>query len=159
MRFHFAAVPVHDSGAAENELNHFLASHRVMAVDRQLVADGARSAWAVCVSYVDSSCAAPATVGGHAGTKKQIDYREVLPPADFAVYAKLRDLRKVLAQRDGVPPYSVLTNEQIAALVQRAARTVADFGAIDGIGPAKVDKYAPAFLAILCPSAPAQEQS
>ncbi len=53
MRMHFICVPVLDGGAAEGELNRFLASNRVLAVERQLVVDGTRSAWAVCVSYVE----------------------------------------------------------------------------------------------------------
>lgn len=53
MRLHFMTIPVYESAAAEAELNRFLASHRVLAVDRQLVVDGTRSAWAVCVSFVE----------------------------------------------------------------------------------------------------------
>jgi len=54
---HFVTIPVFDSGAAQAELNRFLAAHRVLAVERQLIADGAGSAWAVCVSYVDRPAA------------------------------------------------------------------------------------------------------
>jgi hypothetical protein len=49
MRLHFVTVPIHGSAEAEEELNQFLATHRVIAVDRQLVTDGQRSAWAICV--------------------------------------------------------------------------------------------------------------
>ena len=51
MRFHFAAVPVHGSAEAERELNVFLGSDRVVDVERYLVAEGAQSVWAICVSY------------------------------------------------------------------------------------------------------------
>lgn len=60
VRLHFVTIPVFESDAAEAELNRFLAGHRVLAVDRQLVADGPRSAWTVCVSYVDR----PVTASG-----------------------------------------------------------------------------------------------
>lgn len=46
MRLHFVTVPIHGSDAAESELNRFLATHRVIAVGWQLMADGPRSAWA-----------------------------------------------------------------------------------------------------------------
>lgn len=55
MRFHFAAVPVHGSAEAERELNVFLGSHRVVGVERHLVADGTQSGWAICVSYTDTT--------------------------------------------------------------------------------------------------------
>jgi len=35
MRLHFLPIPVHSSTAAEAELNHFLATHRVLGIDRQ----------------------------------------------------------------------------------------------------------------------------
>lgn len=55
MRLHFATIPIHDAQGPAAELNRFLASHRVLSVDRQLVQDGPRSAWAVCVAFVDGA--------------------------------------------------------------------------------------------------------
>ena len=66
MRLHFVTVPIHGSAEAEEELNQFLAMHRVIAVDRQLVADGARSAWAICVAGADASA------------KKRVNHRYAL---------------------------------------------------------------------------------
>lgn len=100
MRLHFAAVPVLDSAEAEDGLNAFLASHRVVAIERYLVTDGPRSVWAVCVSYTDGAHTAnPPTPG----RKERVDYKEVLDPATFAVFARLREARKALAERDGRP--------------------------------------------------------
>jgi len=103
MRLHFVTVPIHGSAEAEAELNQFLATHRVIAVDRQLVSDGPRSAWAICITYVEPGAGAGLDAGGKKG---RVDYREVLPEAEFQVFAKLRDLRKRLAEREGVPPYA-----------------------------------------------------
>ena len=55
MRLHCAAIPVHGSTEAERELTTFLGSHRVLGVERHLVADGAQSAFAICVSYTDAT--------------------------------------------------------------------------------------------------------
>lgn len=147
MRLHFALIPIHGGEMAQNELNHFLAARRVAAVDRQFVSDGARSAWAICVTYVDGGVTTPGTTDSSG--KKGVDYRDVLPPAEFQVYSKLRDLRKQVAQRDGVPPYAVFTNEQLAEMVRRNVRTAAELAKIDGVGPARVEKYATAFLEVL----------
>ncbi len=146
MRLHFATVPVFSgTQAAEAELNAFLASHRVDSVDRQLVVDGPRSAWAICVAYVDGP-----EPGSKAASKKgRVDYREVLPPEQFQVFARLRELRKKLAEREGVPPYALFTNEQLAEMVRRRAASLAALGAIDGVGPARLEKYGAAFLEVL----------
>src|SRR6185436_11993097 len=108
------------------ELNQFLASHRVIAVDRQLVMDGPRSAWAICVTYVNADAGAGAGAGS--GEKNRVDYRDVLPEEEFQVFAKLRDLRKRIAEQEGMPPYALFTNKQLAELVRRRVRTPADLG-------------------------------
>lgn len=50
MRMHFVAIPVLGNADMERELNQFLATHRVLSVDRHLVDNGAASVWAICVS-------------------------------------------------------------------------------------------------------------
>lgn len=145
MRMHFFRIPMLDPGDAAGELNRFLASHRVVSVDREWVADGTNSAWAVCVTYVGTG-PADAASGPKGG---RIDYREVLSSAEFAVFAQLRALRKTLAEGEGVPVYAVFTNEQLAAMVTRRAATAADIAAIPGVGEARLKKYGEALLSVL----------
>ena len=148
MNFHFATIPVFGGTApAEDDLNRFLTSHRVIGVERQLVEDGPRTAWAVCVTYVEQGGAADTTA--KEPRKPSIDYREVLPPAQFEVFARLRALRKETAQREGVPPYALFTNEQLAEMVQRGIRSREGLATIDGVGPARLEKYGEAVLEVL----------
>ena len=42
---------VQDSGGTEAELNGFLSSHKVLAIDRQLIDQGVNSFWTICVDY------------------------------------------------------------------------------------------------------------
>jgi len=149
----FFSVPALDPASAEAELNRLLAAGRVAGLERQFVAAGAASFWAVCVSLADGPGPLPAALKAGAGRK--LDYREVLSEADFAVFARLRDLRKTLAEAEGVPPYAVLppyavfTNEQLAALVTGRVHSVEAMARIEGIGPARVERYASAFLPVL----------
>lgn len=148
MRLHFATVPIHDGRAEEDELNRFLAAHRVVGIERHFVADGVRSAWAVCVAWVDAE---PPRAGPPRaeGKKERVDYRELLEPEQFATYAKLREVRKRLAERDGVPPYAVVTNEQMAEMVRRQVQTLAEVARIDGVGPARLERYGVVLLEVL----------
>jgi hypothetical protein len=52
--FRFFLVPVKGSGDVEVELNGFLASHQVLAVDRRFIDCGENSSWAICVDYQTS---------------------------------------------------------------------------------------------------------
>ena len=39
----------------------------------------------------------------------------MLKPEEFEVFSRLREWRKAAAEKEGVPVYTVLTNEQLAA--------------------------------------------
>lgn len=146
MRLKFFAVPIQNDAQATDELNAFLASHRVLSVERQLIHDGSQSFWAVCVTYSDDS---PAVSSTSTSKKARVDYQEVLSPTDFAVFAKLRDLRRDLSAQAGVPPYALFTNEQLAAFVTERATSLAALEKIDGVGVARVEKYGGHFVKLL----------
>ncbi|MEW6220413.1 MAG: reverse transcriptase/maturase family protein [Thermodesulfobacteriota bacterium] len=84
MKYRFFAVPALDPEVAASELNGFLGSVRVANLEKNLIADGQRSFWAVCVAYWEGG--APA-----AGRGARIDYREVFDEKDFALFARLRE--------------------------------------------------------------------
>ena len=79
----------------------------------------------------------------------KIDYREVLSPEDFAVFARLRQLRKEIAQAEAVPVYTIFTNDQLAQMVQSRATTKAALEKIAGVGDARIEKYGPRVLEFL----------
>jgi superfamily II DNA helicase RecQ len=149
MKYRFFAIPALDPEAGQDALNAFCAGRRVVSVDKHFVAESGNSFWAVCVTWQDGP--APGKAGPDS-RRDRIDYRAVLSEADFAVHAELRNLRKRLSEQDGVPAYALFTNEQLAEMVTRRARTVVDLGAIEGVGKSRVDRYGAAFLAVLNPS-------
>jgi hypothetical protein len=96
----FFMIPLQESARAADELNGFLSSHRILSIERHFVPDGVNSAWAVCVTYLQS----PERPPGEKAVGR-VDYREVLSDADFQVFARLRSLRKTLAEQEGVPAW------------------------------------------------------
>lgn len=153
MKYRFFHILARDPAAETEVLNRFLAERRIVAVDRQFVADGGNSFWAFSVAYRDGASASDPTGAPGRPEKAKIDYREVFDERDFATFAALRTLRKELAEAEGVPAYALFTNEQLAAMVRGKARTVADLAAIEGVGKSRVEKYAAAFLKVLVDSA------
>jgi superfamily II DNA helicase RecQ len=143
MKFQFFIIPVHSIEQHQQDLNNFCASHRVANIEKEFVNDGANSFWAVSITY-------------HSGTENQlslkkakIDYREVLNEKDFAVFAKLRLLRKKFAEEEGVPAYAIFTNEQLASMVRNRVQTRSALASIGGIGEARLNKYGEIFLSCL----------
>ena len=59
------------------------------------------------------------------GKRGKVDFKDVLSDPEFAVFARLRALRKEKADAEGVPAYALFTNDQLAEMVQRRVGTVA----------------------------------
>ena len=74
------------------------------------------SFWTFCVEYLESAPAAPRR---RASKLPKVDYKEVLKPEEFEVFSRLRDWRKGVAEKEGVPVYVVFTNEQLAEMVKK----------------------------------------
>lgn len=144
MQFQMFTIPaVRANDSAVEELNQFLRSHRVVNVDRQLINDGQNSYWTFCVSWLPAGSPGPKA---SRSSKPRVDYRQVLNEHDFAVFARLRTLRKELAEAEGVPAYALFTNEQLAEMVRRKAATPTALAEIQGVGEGRVAKYGEAFL-------------
>lgn len=157
MRLHFFSVPAQGGHAEQDALNRHLATHRVSHIERQFVADGAFSYWSLCVTTVEaanSPSSADANTTSRRGGKT-IDWREVLAADEFALYDRLRRLRKGLAEAEGLPPYAVFSNEQLAAMVQGRVVTAAALAAIPGVGEARMKRYAESFVPLLAEGVPA----
>ncbi|MCA9712505.1 MAG: HRDC domain-containing protein, partial [Myxococcales bacterium] len=114
MRLKCFSIPALDPDASSEEVSAFLAGRRILAIDRQFVEDGAASYWAICVTYQPGEPGDTAAMA----RRPKVDYREVLSEEDFAVFAKLRALRKQLSDREKVPAYALFTNEQLATMVR-----------------------------------------
>jgi superfamily II DNA helicase RecQ len=148
MSLRFFTIPVLDDGRAAAELNGFLHHHKVLSVDRRWVEQGSNSFWHFCIDYLDGSSPL-ATPPRASQSRPRVDYKEILSPEEFAVFARLRDLRKEIAQTEAVPVYTIFTNEHLARMVQARAASKADLEKIAGVGDARIDKYGGQVLDVL----------
>jgi superfamily II DNA helicase RecQ len=147
MAFEFIQIPANGQGSAKEELNKLLRGGRIASVRKEFVSNGEDSFWAFCVEFLDGSLGVADKA--RAATGPKIDYKEVLNEVDFAVFARLRDLRKAISDKEAIPAYSIFTNEQLAAMVTGKVDSLTAMNAIPGVGAARLDKYGAAFLAAL----------
>jgi superfamily II DNA helicase RecQ len=137
----FFISPFGEKSVSE-ELNAFLRSHRIVNVDKKLI-DGERgTGWVFLVEYGMENN----RNGGPNASSQRIDYREVLNAAEYALFDKLRGLRKDAAEKAGIPVYAVFTNDQLAGMIKKQPKTAKDLPAIPGIGEARVKQYGEMFL-------------
>ena len=124
-----------------DELNAFLRSHRIINVEKRLI-DGERgTGWVFLVEYGN-------TEGKNSSNaqSQRIDYREVLNSVEYALYDKLRNLRKEIAEKAGIPVYAVFTNDQLAGMVKKPPKTTKDLLSISGVGEARVKQYGESYI-------------
>ena len=88
--------------------------------------------------------ALPEKVGGRKGS-----WRTLVSEAELPLFDALRDWRAERARREGVPPYIVFTNRQLAAMVNARPASLSRLGTIEGIGKAKLENYGQELLAML----------
>ena len=144
MKLQYASflLPLHSDSAEQEELNRFLRSHRIVQTRKELIVSEGTSHWAILVEYLDSS----EKSSGEQQIKSKVDYKEILNTADFTLFSKLREIRKKLAEENGLPVYAVCTNEQLAEIAKRKPKNLTECMQIEGIGQGKAEKYVPALL-------------
>ena len=155
MSFRVFLIPVLYGEDATEELNAFVASHRIADIERKWIDQGTQSAWAFCVEYVLASPTIASNPRSQL-SRNRIDYNTILSPDEFTIFSLLRELRKELSQQEGLPVFALFSNEQLVQMVQRRCSSKADLLSIEGIGEAKVDKYSEKLLATLSKFASAQ---
>ncbi|HLG71451.1 MAG TPA: ATP-dependent DNA helicase RecQ [Chloroflexota bacterium] len=72
--------------------------------------------------------------------------------AEFAggeQFERLRQLRRLIADAQGVPPYVVFTDLTLSEMARLAPSTLAELLAIRGVGSTKLERYGDAFLAAI----------
>lgn len=147
MKLQFFTVPAKFPQEMLHELNAFCAQHRVLNIDKQFVNIGNESYWSICVTVMESSI--ESLVKHPAAKRDSIDYKEILGEEDFAIYIQLRNLRKTLSEQQGIPAYTLFTNEQLASMVTQRANSLSDLAKIEGIGKSRLEKYGESFLSTL----------
>jgi superfamily II DNA helicase RecQ len=148
MQYRVFAIPATGSPELEEELNLFLRSHKIIAVNKSVEDIDGTMRWCFCVEYLDGGLPSERSRAGRRGGDR-IDYKDVLNEADFAMFALLRDVRKQLAAAEAIPVYAVCTNEHLAAMATKRPKSLTQLKEIEGLGEAKAGKYGEAFLQAL----------
>lgn len=139
-QFSMFFVPLKGDERSEEALNLCLRTRRVLQVERHAFPDG----WAFCVEWLEG---AEGTTAPFVRNAQRVDYRDVLPEAAFLRFMKLRAFRKELAQRQGVPPFMVMTDAQLAEVAKMEPPTREGIAKIDKFGEERMKKYGDEILA------------
>jgi superfamily II DNA helicase RecQ len=147
----FFVSPFGEASACD-ELNTFLKSRRIVNVEKRLI-DGERgTGWLFLVEFGNEQKGPAPNLPA-----QRVDYRELLTAQEYALFDKLRQLRKDLAEKQGVPVYAVFTNDHLANMVKTRPATLKAISTLPGVGEARVKQYGAAFLKTLTEHTPAEQ--
>jgi hypothetical protein len=142
-------------GFDERPLADFVRDKEILAVREHFFSVHDLPHLACLITYQDPVAVpadrdAPGSGSGHGagrrrtGERRDRDLAELLAglsPGDRTLFATLRQWRSARARKDGLPPYVLFTNQELLAIVSAKPRTPGALQALDGIGPAKVERY------------------
>jgi len=72
-----------------------------------------------------------------------------LPDADRDLFQALREKRMEIARAQNVPPYVIFHDKTLIELAAARPSSRAEMANVPGVGEAKLDRYGPAFLAVI----------
>lgn len=142
----------------DSELASFLANREITSFREHVVdVDGEPFLLCVVTWHEESPAAAQPASTTTQPARPMPQVLQGLTDEQRALYEMVRRWRAKKAHDEGAPPYVILTNRQLAEIVQARPNTRAGLGRIDGIGEKKLDRYADDLLALLWPPIPAAE--
>lgn len=129
-------IPMSDTGEMESELNRFLSGYKILEIEQHFFQNAKGGYWSFCIRHLSTT--KQSTSGG---IRPKVDYRTVLSEPEFGVFSRLREIRKLLAQDDGVPAYAVFTDEELSGISQLEELSEIGLKSIPGIGEKKLLRY------------------
>ncbi|MBQ7062919.1 MAG: HRDC domain-containing protein [Bacteroidales bacterium] len=139
MQLKIFTIPIIGGEEVNEEMNRFLRGHRLVTVDKQFCLVGDTACWTFCVTYVEGNTPSFAPKAGE--IREKVDYKTVLDENTFAVFSRLREIRKALAAEDAVPAYAVFTDAELAEISKLQQLDEKTLLTLKGIGSARVEKY------------------
>lgn len=90
----------------------------------------------------------PTCKEGSSQKQSSEEWKKEITEADMPLFNQLRDWRSERCKKDGVPPYVIFTNQQLAMIVKKKPQAIAELAQIEGIGRGKLDRYGSDILSI-----------
>jgi ATP-dependent DNA helicase RecQ len=87
--------------------------------------------------------------GARAGLDKKTAESSMESTFDEVLLAKLKELRKQLAAKEGFPAYIVFSDASLRDMCRKLPKTLEEFLGVSGVGQVKTEKYGPPFIALI----------
>jgi superfamily II DNA helicase RecQ len=154
-------VPWVDPGRFDDtELVEFLATRHVVEVFEHFFVHEKEPRLVLVVGYREVARGGAVSRGGGRRSPASVAPEEEanLTAEERRRYDVLRRWRNAASKRTGKPAYLVLTNRQAFQIAQRPPSSATELGDVPGIGPARIEEFGEALLAVLRDAIEPREQ-
>ena len=135
MQIQIFTIPAFADQDQIDEMNRFIRAHSIIDIEKNCITNNSNTFWTFCIRYTEGNNVEKQLV------KAKVDYKEVLDGPTFKIFSDLRECRKKIADDQGIPVYTVFTNEELAWASKLKELTVGNFKKIEGIGEKKMEKF------------------
>ena len=136
----------------------FLADKEVLSIrDHFFVKDDAPYL-TVVVRYRTAGLPAP-TASAKSKQKRDQSWRELLTEADWPLFKTVRAWRLERSKKEGIPPYVICNDRELAELVKSRPQTLEALAEIRGFGKGKLKKYGKELLALIAGEASQNQEA
>jgi ATP-dependent DNA helicase RecQ len=126
-------------------LDDFAKSKELLAVKEHFFEHAGLPHLLLCVSWRMP----PAGTARKAATDDEAWKGLLTTPEAQERFDRLRRWRNERAKKDGIPAYAILTNRSLAEVAAIPTPSLAAFGAVEGFGPARVERYGRDMMEVL----------
>ncbi len=124
----------------DSMLSNFLGDKEIISWESHFFERKNEHYWTVIAEYRLSSTDKGSEGSDEKGNKKE-NYNDILTENDIPLFNRLREWRKDKSKDEGVPPYIIFTNRQLAEIAVTKPSSLNALQEIKGIGDGKRKKY------------------
>ncbi len=135
-------------GFDDQELRGFLAGKQIISVCERFFIKDNVPYWTIMLRYKSDADIAYSEGKEEQRDARKDEYRSLLDENSMPIFNLLRDWRNKQAKDEGVPPYILFTNRQIAEIASKSPENLNQLAAIEGVGKNKLEKYGKEVLAV-----------
>jgi len=133
-------------GFDDSFLSNQLAGKKIISWNAQFIQRKADHYWTVLVEYEPVSFLPS---DQPVAKRQNQSYKDIMTEQDWPLFEALRKWRGETSRKEGVPPYILFTNLQLAKIAVTKPSSLNALQQIQGIGKAKRENYGKAVLNII----------
>jgi len=129
-------------------LSNFLSDKEILQWESHFFDRKNEYFWTILVEYRTIIPSQTDPISKTVKTKDE-SYKEILTENDWPLFKVLREWRSQRCKEEGIPPYIICNNIQLARITVTRPSSLNALQEIEGIGKAKIEKYGKDILQII----------